>query len=51
MVTQTKKIKGSNGEESREFFIWLNEREDLGYTEKGIDFYINEYLNKDKVDK
>jgi hypothetical protein len=30
----------------KNFFIWINEYENLEYTKKGIDFYINEYLNK-----
>jgi len=28
------------------FFTWINEYENLEYTEKGIEFYVNEYLNK-----
>ncbi len=26
------------------FFTWLNRREDLKYTKKGIKFYVEEYL-------
>lgn len=27
-----------------DFFKWLNDYEELKYTEKGIEFYVNEYL-------
>jgi len=39
-------IKVSKEEPIRNFFKWINEYEDLKYTEKGIEFYVNEYLNK-----
>lgn len=29
-----------------EFFTWLNSLEELGYTEKGIEFYVNGYLKE-----
>jgi uncharacterized membrane protein len=30
----------------RNFFIWLNEYENLEYTEKGIEFYVKEFISK-----
>jgi hypothetical protein len=29
-----------------DFFEWLNDYEELGYTEKGINFYVDKYLKK-----
>jgi len=29
-----------------DFFKWLNNYEELGYTEKGILFYVDEYLRR-----
>lgn len=35
-----------NKEVVKDFFIWIDQLENLEYTEKGIDHYVNEYFNK-----
>ena len=32
----------------KEFFKWINKFEELGYTEKGINFYVNSFLHSRK---
>ena len=38
-------LKVSKEESLRKFFTWINEYENLEFTEKGINFYVYEYLN------
>lgn len=32
-----------------DFFEWLNNYEELGYTKKGIRFYVDEYLKSTDI--
>lgn len=41
----------SNKESLIDFFKWLNTFEKLQYTEKGIQFYVDEYLNQPKEEE
>jgi hypothetical protein len=36
--------QGEEKERLIKFFTWLNDFEELKYTEKGIEFYVSEYL-------
>jgi hypothetical protein len=36
--------------EVEDFFRWLNKREELNYTEAGIDFYVHQYYIENPSD-
>lgn len=40
----TEAVVMQRSEQLIDFFKWLNTYEELGYTEKGINFYVEEYL-------
>jgi hypothetical protein len=42
-------LKKPQEESLKNFFTWLNTYENLEYTEKGINFYVNDYIKKNGI--